>query len=285
MSDDTQAPPGPDASAPGPTLPVTEADLHAYADGHLPADRAAQIAGFLAAHPDSALRVRDWTVQNAMLREAFRPVLDEPLPLALPLRPPASSWPWRSMAAAVAIASIGAIGGWTARGALEGTGAPPGRGLASARPGDAALSAFAHRAAVAHAVYSPDARRPVEVGAEQEQALATWLTRRMGATMRAPALGPLGYQLMGGRLLPGSQGPVAQFMYADAAGRRLTLYASREFANTETAFRFTQDGSLNVFYWVDGAFGYAISAEAGRDELQKVSQEVYGQLRPAPVAR
>jgi len=46
----------------------------------------------------------------------------------------------------------------------------------------------------------------------------------------------------------------------------------------ETAFRFAREGSLNVFYWVDGRFGYAISAEADRAALTEVSSEVYRQL-------
>jgi anti-sigma factor RsiW len=37
---------------------------------------------------------------------------------------------------------------------------------------------------------------------------------------------------------------------------------------------------VNVFYWVEDHFGYAISAGADRDELMKVSQEVYRQLKP-----
>jgi anti-sigma factor RsiW len=282
MNDDTTPPnPGERAPAGG---PVTEADLHAYADGQLNAGRLAQIEQFLAAHAESAERVRDWQAQNALLRDALRPVLDEPLPLRLPLGPGLRRWPWRSLAAGVVLAAAGALGGWSARGLVGPSGLGPAV-LGGSPAKDDALSAFAHRAAVAHAVYSPDARRPVEVGAEQEQALVTWLTKRMGATVRAPALGGLGYQLMGGRLLPGGQGPVAQFMYADAAGHRLTLYASREVANQQTAFRFARDGTLNVFYWVDGAFGYALAADADRAELQKVSGEVYRQLAASAVAR
>ena len=86
-------------------------------------------------------------------------------------------------------------------------------------------------------------------------------------------------ELIGGRLLPGDKGPVAQFMYGAAGGQRLTLYVTREVAGQDAAFRFGQDGPVNVFYWVDGQFGYAISAGAGRDELMKVSKEVYRQLK------
>ncbi len=84
-----------------------------------------------------------------------------------------------------------------------------------------------------------------------------WLSKRLGAPMKPPQLQPLGYALEGGRLLPGGQGQVAQFMYRDAAGAKLKLYVSNE---------------------VDGPFGYAISAGADRNELARVSAEVCRQL-------
>ena len=109
--------------------------------------------------------------------------------------------------------------------------------------------------------------------------------------MKPPHLQALGYALDGGRLLPGGKGPVAQFMYHDSAGAKLTLYVSNEEAdvtsgmqggkNQETAFRFAQEGRVNVFYWVNGPFGYAISADADKAELARVSGEVYRQLAGA----
>ena len=120
----------------------------------------------------------------------------------------------------------------------------------------------------------------MEVGADEEQALVTWLTKRMGAAVRPPSLVSVGYELIGGRLLPGEKGPVAQFMYGAAGGQRLTLYVTREVPGRDTAFKFGKDGPVNVFYWVEDHFGYAISAGADRDELMKVSQEVFRQLRP-----
>ncbi len=103
----------------------------------------------------------------------------------------------------------------------------------------------------------------------------------MGTAVHAPSLRSLGYELIGGRLLPGETGPVAQFMYGAADGQRLTLYVTREVSGQDTAFRFGKDGTVNVFYWVEGHFGYAISAGADREALMKVSQEVYRQLKPS----
>nr|WP_145549348.1 anti-sigma factor [Variovorax boronicumulans] len=256
----------------GQPVPITEADLHAYADGQLAPARQAQMEQFLAEHPTQAARVRAWQEQNALLHSLLDPVRAEPVPprLSMPAR---TAMAWRSLAAGVLIAAVSAGAAWSLRGMVEG-------GAALSLAAGPALSGFAQRAAIAHAVYSPDKRRPVEVGADQEQALVTWLTRRMGAQVRAPALAPLGYALIGGRLLPGEKGPVAQFMYGADDGRRLTLYVTREVAAADTAFRFGQDGAVKVFYWVENGFGYAISADADRAALMEVSEEVYRQLKP-----
>jgi len=141
------------------------------------------------------------------------------------------------------------------------------------------MTPLARQAAVAHVVYSPDIKRPVEVTADQEDQLVKWLTKRLGTPVSPPKLGTLGYELIGGRLLPGNAGPVAQFMYHDSSGQRLTLYVSTEqTVSRDTGFRFAREGAVNVFYWVDGKFGYALSAGIDKGELARVATAVYDQL-------
>lgn len=263
---------------------ITEADLHAYVDGQLSPDRRAQVERYLIARPEEGQRIREWQKHNDMLRSLLNPVLEEPVPLHLRRRPPAGASPWRSLAAGVVIAAASAGSAWIARGSID----AEAMRLALARPdrvvvpADSGLDGFAHLAAVAHVVYSPDVRRPVEVGADQEQQLVTWLSKRLGTAVRPPSLKSVGYELIGGRLLPGSSGPVAQFMYHDITGQRLTLYVTREVPKSEgepeVAFRFGRDGPVNVFYWIDKDVGYAISGGADREELLRVSQEVHRQL-------
>ena len=146
------------------------------------------------------------------------------------------------------------------------------------RPDAAGL---AHRAAIAYAVYAPEVRHPVEVGAEQQEHLVKWLSKRLGHDLKVPVLTQQGYALVGGRLLPGGSGPVAQFMYQDAQGQRITLYVSRRDAEPrDTAFRFSQEDKVAVFYWIDGNLGYALSAEMSRARLLNVATAVYRQLNP-----
>lgn len=272
------------------TTPVTEAELQAYVDRQLTPERQREIEAYLARRPEEAQRVETYLAQKRELRALFNPVLEEPLPQRLRLAArPQTPWYLQRMAAGIAIAVISGAAGWGIRGEMR---AEQGADIVAQRSPSAitvaSVSGFAQRAAIAHAVYSPDVRRAVEVGADHEDQLVAWLSKRMGSPMKPPHLQALGYALDGGRLLPGDKGPVAQFMYHDNAGAKLTLYVSNEInglgaaapgqKNQETAFRFAQEGSVNVFYWVNGPFGYAISADADKAELARVSGEVYRQL-------
>lgn len=248
-------------------LAVTESDLNAYVDGVLPEARRAELEAYLAGHPEAAQRVADYRGQLAALHALYDPVLNEAVPERL--LSPRKRWldlPLR-YAAIMAWVALGGVAGWYTH------------AFNSAKSAESA--AFARQAAIAHAVYSPEVRHPVEVGADQEAHLVGWLSKRLGASLKMPQLNALGYQLVGGRLLPGNQGPVAQFMYQDANGQRLTLYvrtAARD--SSETAFRFTQERGVSVFYWIDGKFGYALSGETDKTELLRVAKSVYQQLNP-----
>jgi anti-sigma factor RsiW len=206
------------------------------------------------------------------LHELYDPVLDEPVPERLHPRPPR----WRPMAMAAAWVAIGVAAGTIAGWQLHAwrVHVPP----------QAEVPGFVKRAAVAHAVYSPEVRHPVEVGVDQEQHLIAWLSKRLGTPLRVPKLDQvgLGYQLVGGRLLPGDNGPVAQFMYQCKEGMRLTLYVRANAPGTnETAFRYAAEDKIKVFYWIDRKLGYAISsADISREDLLAVADAVYKQLNP-----
>ena len=73
------------------------------------------------------------------------------------------------------------------------------------------------RAAVAHVVYAPEVHHPVEVNVAggsanercaQAQHLAHWLSKRLDLPVRFYDLRPQGFELVGGRRLPDSSGPV-----------------------------------------------------------------------------
>ena len=247
------------------SAPITEAELHAYVDGQLPVDRRGAVEEYLADHPAEAERVRAYQKQNEQLHALFDTALAEPVPPALRAGPARRSPILMRAAALLAAATVGGALGWAVRGP---------------EPVEV-MTSLPQQAAIAHVVYSPEVLHPVEVGAREEAHLVTWLSKRLGAPVRAPHLADAGFDLIGGRLLPGVAGPAAQFMYRDAHGVRLTLYVrTAADDNRETAFRYAQDGKVGVFYWVDGPFGYALSGELERPRLLAVAETVYRTFNP-----
>jgi anti-sigma factor RsiW len=255
--------------------PVTDNDLHAFVDGQLDAARAGDVFDWLQTHRDDAARVAEWQAQRLQLRSMAREfdVGETPAALTQPVVRVAGlarrRAAWQQAAAALAVLALGLAGGhWWGR-----------QGV----PGDdlARLPGFVRDAGVAHAVYTPEKRHPVEVAASDEAHLVQWLGRRLGTPLKAPQLGERGFRLLGGRLLPGEGSARAQFMYENAQGGRLTLYMAAfkpGEAPAETSFRSVRDGARESFYWVEGRFGYALSGELPAAELQALAREVYAQL-------
>jgi len=263
-------------------LPITEADLQAYVDGRLAEDRRCELEAWLASRPDQAERIAQLRSQRDALHALYDPVLDESVPVRL----------IRFAKRAPRARGLGLVAGWVALGAVAGVlaGWQLHAWQAGREPVLSEGASIARDAAVAHATYSPEVRHPVEVGADQEKHLVTWLSKRLGARVRVPTLEAAGLTLMGGRLLPGEgdpasgpePAPVAQFMYQGARGQRVTLYVRTEVrGHSETAFRFAREGSVRVFYWIDRNFGYALSSgDLDRAQLQRVADLVYQQLNP-----
>ena len=250
----------------------SESELHAYADGRVDPEQKAAIDQWLAEHPDDAERVEAYRRFGDGLRELYDPVLEESVPRRLMRSIGAGRRWWAFARAATWLAlgiAIGTLAGWQ----LHEWRTPQPVAMDSA-------AVMARRAALAHATYSPEVRHPVEVGADQEQHLVTWLSKRLGTKVRAPRLDEAGMSLVGGRLLPGESGPVAQFMYQTPAGRRVTLYVRAEpRGHRETAFRYARENNVSVFYWIDGDCGYALaSADLTKEELLRVATLVYKQF-------
>ena len=207
----------------------------------------------------------EYADQNNALRRQFDPVLTEPIPAGMFMKRPA----WLDYARAAVL--VGA-------GIAIGLAAPM---LKPAPNATASVISLPIRAARAHMVYSPEVRHPVEVEAKEQEHLVKWLSKRLDMQLRVPLLTNEGFELLGGRLLPGVDGPVAQFMYQDPTGKRLTLYVTKPHKGDElTAFRFAQEGKVSVFYWIDRDCGYALSGELDKTQLARVASSVYRQLEP-----
>ncbi|MDB5825996.1 MAG: putative transrane anti-sigma factor [Variovorax sp.] len=277
-----------------PIYSATDDELHAFVDGRLTPERHAAISDLLRREPALAARVTAWQVQRDALRQLHLGLLDEPVPAPLLKAlhaPPAraaerSGWlRWGGMAACfvVAFAAGWLVNAqWTVSRSASLAKAP----VAAPAAAIALVSReFVHAASVAHAVYAPEKRHPVEVAAAEQQHLVQWLSKRLDRPLKVPDLSSEGYSLVGGRLLPGDEGARAQFMFENAAGERVTLYIGALEAATsggtpsrETAFRFTSDGPVPSFYWIDHGFGYAVAGKLPRETLMKLATVTYRQL-------
>ncbi|MEY4753199.1 MAG: hypothetical protein RJA44_874, partial [Pseudomonadota bacterium] len=232
-----------------------DATLHAYVDGQLDAATRALVEQRLQHDPVARALVADWRRQREQLRALHSDLLDAPLPpqllRAAGLNPgpaaaagaapaidraapgaavmtslPPRRW-WSGPAARQAMAAglllmLGGAGGWWSHQALA-----PGQAITAAAPAEMLARGLAREAIAAHVVYAPDARRPVEIGADQQELLLRWLSKRLGRPLKAPQLDELGWRLVGGRLLSGDTAGAAaaraQFMYENLQGQRLTL--------------------------------------------------------------
>jgi len=253
---------------------LTNDDLHAYADGQLSPERAAEVGTALEHEPELAARVTDIRQQNARMRDALDPWMNEALPRALvdAARPPRSRrdrgtrlvWMASSFAAAASLL-IGVGLGWQLRAEMfQQAGTPV---------------TFPRQAAITHALYASDANRPVEIWANEEDRMVRWLSKRLSFPLHAPNLNDVGFALVGGRLVAGNEKPGALFMYENADKQRISLLVRKDADPTrETAFRYALENGVGVFYWVDDSCGYALSGNLDRAQLLSVARVVYGQL-------
>jgi anti-sigma factor RsiW len=267
---------------------IEEDDLQAWVDRRLtPKDNEA-VEAYFAAHPESRARWSQYAEQREELRAAFAGPAEKMMPARLRIARLLAEQRRRRhrrlgrVAAAVALLIAGGVGGWGAHDLLP--------ALTSSASAVLASSVF-DDAIAAHRTFSVETRHPVEVGANEEAHLVQWLSKRLGHRLIVPDLNALGFQLMGGRLLPADSGPAALFMYEDGKGTRLSCYYLVVDVAGETEFQFREQNGISAFYWVDDGLAYAIAANVPRGPLLKIAEIVYQQnssdgakakLPPAP---
>jgi len=272
--------------------PIDDTLLNAWLDDELDSDERVRVEAWLRDHPEEAARVRLWAADGQALRARLDSVLAETVPQRLTQtvwsRAPARmNTGWMRWAAAFAVFALGGLVGAAIAWRLE----RPAEALAAIDP-----QAWVQRAAVAHSVYVPEVRHPVEVKAQEEH-LARWLTKRLELPVKLFDLRAQGFELVGGRLLPDAKGPSAQLMYqaigevqAGAQPVRVTVYLRKPEDGTPATFRYEQQGRTGLFYWVEGASpghpacGYAIAGDLPRERLLSLAEAIerQGDEAPAP---
>jgi anti-sigma factor RsiW len=247
--------------------PIVDDDLHAAADDRLPPERQAAVDAVIAGNADADERVAFYRRLNAGLHTAYDFMLNEPLPERLATRPRPSRWPALTrIAAAAALFVVGAAGGWLSHEWTEDY--------------DPQAFALADLAADAHLLYAAQVRHPVEVPAREEDHLRTWLSKSLDRPVQVPDLSAVGYEFLGGRLLPAGHGVAGQLMYQNAEGDRVTLYFKPAAERRGSAFRFIEVEGISVYYWHDEALAYALAGELPREPLKAICNEIYVKLNP-----
>ncbi len=223
----------------------------------------------------------EWARQDNALRRLYGPIADEPVPdrLAAIVGRAASAPEWHPanappaaplrttsgrarMAVAAALIGIGMVLGFGAA-----------RLAAPAVPGG--TPALADAALLAHRTYAPEVAHPVEVAASDEAHMTTWLSRRLGHSLKAPDFGAEGFHLVGGRVLPDPNGNAAAMMYEDATGRRVTVYITPDPGQSETALRLVAGHGSEGYWWADHGIGCAVVGDAPRDVLKALAGKAY----------
>jgi anti-sigma factor RsiW len=244
---------------------VTTDMLHAYVDGQLSADDQALVETHLADNPEIAADVAEWQMQNQQLLQLYADPVVKPRALTANNSNRRSSGlsGWR-MAAAITLFVAGAASGFIARPAVA--------------PDDPILELTLNDAFAAHVVYVADPHRPVEVRANEEELLVNWLSRRIGAQLAAPDLSDQGFDLIGGRLVPGETNPAALFMYEDVSGKRVTVFVTTESVPHFASFRFEDRDGLSAAHWTEDNLQFAVVGELDRDAIRTMAVEVYRQI-------
>jgi anti-sigma factor RsiW len=257
--------------------------LSAFVDAALPERARTELETRLATDPEAASRVAAYRAQRNALRALCAAQSDKRgykaagyntaayEPAYVVLRPRTPWWQRAGLAACWLVAGAGLAATLAAL-------VPP---LFEHHDGYGKPAAFAQRADIAYAVYSPERRHPVEVGADDQAQLVAWLSKRLGRPLSVPSLGDYGYTFVGGRLLPGDTGPAAQFMYENAAGTRLTLYVTGA-TNQVAALRTLREGQRRTIYWITDRTGYALSGQLPEGRLHAIAVDVCTALGGKP---
>ena len=276
----------------GSSPPVSEAELHGFADGDLDPGRREAVQAFLAASPGDAARVETWRRQNEMIRAAFAVAETGALPWSLPLAP----------AAGGVVAA-----GHAAGGGAEPSGSPSWRarwlwrliGLSFASGALLAASA----AYLAGRVNAPEAAPSSSEGPTPAAMTDTFVTRAMSALQAfepplsavrlspnsdrsgqdtaAPILPNLpveGLKLAGVRAMPGEQGQMSCLFYARPDAANIALCVEKVGDPGETVPRVSGNFPSAAIHWRQRGANYALVGALPEARLRSLADAIHAQV-------
>jgi anti-sigma factor RsiW len=111
------------------------------------------------------------------------------------------------------------------------------------------------------------------------EALALAVTEHFGQLIALPDLAGAGYRLIGGRVVVSAHGPAALFVYEDAAGVRLAIFARPTDMPDTRRVAEIDVGAMDGCVWVDRGIGYAMTGDKPYSDLLRLSREARQQTR------
>ena len=129
-------------------------------------------------------------------------------------------------------------------------------------------------AASAYRVFANDPVHAVEISSQDRAELRARITAKLGRRLALPDLTPMGYQLVGGRVLAAMYGPAAMLVYRDASDDRITLYVQPMRVGRPAAMRPMQAQAVDGYAWIDHQVGYTVMADGARARLHAVANQV-----------
>jgi len=248
--------------------PITDEEIGAFVDREATGAQRATLAERLLADPRARARHDVDTRLKHLLREelaAFDPdptaYVLEASALAAARARPERSISWRTACSAIALIGLG----WGGHMGVQAW-------------SESLVPALVEDAAQAHQVFAHDSLRPVE--SHNATTLTTWFTGHLGEPVTIPDLRPAGLRFIGGRLLSSDNGALAQIIYEDAHGQRLSLYIAENHESGEDGegigdeMEIIRLDEVDAGYWRDGGVAYAVVAESSVEQVILVASVI-----------
>jgi anti-sigma factor RsiW len=245
--------------------PISEDDLHGYVDRLLEPGRVGAVEHHLRENTEAAAMVAAYAAQRDALRAAFAAIAAEPIPnrlnpYVIRAQLAARRQMWRAAAAVLLAFGLGGGGGWLLRG--------------QAVPPPTIITLLTEEAFANHAVFTADRRRPTELGAEQREDLARWVSNRINRPVAPPDLSLAGYKYLGGRLAATPHGPAGMFMYQNEQGVRLTIFVRPVETPANLPRETFAAGALEGCAWADKGMGYTVVAALPAIDVERLADGV-----------
>lgn len=247
--------------------PGQDAELLAYADGMLPAERMQDVAAALAQDPEARDAVEAWRDQATLIREAAARADDLPANLAIAglerqlarrlrarrLRGLLTGPHLRSAAAGVMIFAAG----W---GVHALTDQPPIGALAYPAPVERALGG--------HLVYADSTAETRQFAADEIHLAVQLISDEFEYRFREAAFELPGHRIDAVRYTRYASGPAAFFTYRDEAGRQATLAVERHPPDRPYYDLKVEPAAFgSIAYWTDDALDYVVIASVDADGM------------------